>query len=76
MGGPDENAHNVFTAAVDQGGTGAALHDFEAATLEGKTLRGEIPNGRGEIDLTGKPGLDGVLVGGEDVGEVSGLERA
>ncbi len=66
--GPDENVHEMFAAAVDQGSDGAAVNDVEAAALQRKSLIGEIPDWR--------RGLYRVLIGGDDVGEMSGLERS
>ena len=65
----------MFAAAIDQSGAGSAAHDFEAAALQGKPVSRKIPDGGREIQLSSEPGLHGVLVGGDDIGEVPRLER-
>jgi hypothetical protein len=65
----------MFAAAVDQGSDGAAVNDVEAAALQWKSLIGEIPDWRRKIQFTIEPGLHRVLIGGDNVGEMSGLER-
>ena len=42
--GPDENAHQMFAAAVDQSSDGAAANDIEAAALQWESLIREIPD--------------------------------
>jgi hypothetical protein len=66
----------MFAAAVDQGGDSAAVNDVEAAALQWKSLIGKIPDWRRKIQFTIEPGLHRVLIGGNNVGEMSGLERS
>jgi hypothetical protein len=63
-------------SAVDQSSDGAAVNDIEATALQRKSLLAKIPDRRRKIHFTVEPGLYGVLIGGDDVGEMSGLERS
>lgn len=76
FGRPDEDVNRVLVSFVDECGDGVAIQIIEAAADQREALRGKILNVRREIDFTVEPGLDGVLVTGDDVGEVPGHERA
>ena len=69
-------AYQMFSAAVDERGDGAAVDYVESSALQGKTIVGEVLNRRREIQLAIEPGLYGVLIGGQHVGEMAGLQRA
>ena len=49
---------------------------IEAATDERETISGEVLDVGREIQFAVEPWFDGVLIGGDDVHEVPGLERA
>ena len=60
---------------VEDEGSGEAPVDLlEAPACQGKPGVGQVEDRRREIELAGEPGLDRVLVGRDDVHQVSGLE--
>ena len=66
----------MLASAVDKSSDGAAVNDVEATALQRKSLIGKIPDWRRKIQFAVKPGLYRVLIGGDDIGEMSGLERS
>jgi len=66
----------VLRAAVDQGRDGAAGKVIQAAAFERKADASEILYGRRIIQLAGKPRLDGVPVGRNDIHQMPGLQCA
>ena len=72
----DKDVDDVFAAAVDEGGSGATGEHIEAAAEERKAVVGEVADGGGEVDLAVEPRFYGVLVGGRDIHEMAGLQRA
>jgi hypothetical protein len=66
----------MLASAVDQSSDGAAVNDVEATAQQRKSLIGKIPDWRRKIQFTVEPGLYRVLIGGDDVGKMSGLERS
>ena len=71
-----EDVDDVLAAGVNEGGDGFAAGNVEASADQWKPLVGEVADGRGEINAAVEPGFDGVLIGGLDIGEMAGLQRA
>ena len=67
FGRPDKEIDNVFIAMKNQRGHAAAVEVIEPAADKRKFPRGQILDRRREIQLSLKPGLHGVLIGGADV---------
>src|ERR1700681_4831970 len=63
-------------ASVYQNGDGAAVHCVQAASLQREALARKILDRRSEIELAVEPGFHRVLVGGDDILEMAGLQRA
>src|SRR5438874_5119961 len=74
--GQDKYVNVVFAAPINKHGNVPAAQNVQAPANQGKTIFGKIFDGRSEVELAAEPGLDGVLIGGSNVGEVTGLERA
>src|SRR6202035_5204459 len=72
----DEQIDYVLAPAVDDRSHRLAVDVIEPAADQGKTLRGQIDDRRGDVELAVEPRLDGVLVAGFDVSQVAGLQRA
>src|SRR6202041_256491 len=73
---PDEDIHEMFAADIDQSGDRLAVHDVNAAALQRESLIAKILDRRREIQLTVEPGLHGVLIGRDNIGEMPGLQRS
>src|SRR6202023_222996 len=73
--GPDEYIDNVFAAGVDENSYRVATNDIESAALQRKARACEIADRRREIQLASEPRLDRVLIGGDDILEMSWLKR-
>ena len=71
-----EQIDDVLAAAIDHCADGAGIDIIEPAADQRKAFRGEVDHRRRDIELAVEPRLDRVLVGGDDVGEVAGLQRA
>ena len=71
-----EQVDDVLAPAIDHRTDGAGVDVIEPATGQGKTLRGEIDHRRRDVEPAVEPRFYRVLVGGNHVGEVAGLQRA
>ena len=71
---PDEDIHEMLPADIDQCSDGAPVNDVNAAALQRESLIAKILNGRREIQFTVEPGLHGVLVGGDEISKMPGLQ--
>ena len=70
-----EQVDDVLAAAIDHGADGAGIDIIEPAADQGKALRGEVDYRRRDVELAVEPRFHGVLVGGNHVGEMTGLQR-
>src|SRR5580693_8409591 len=72
----DEQIDHVLAPVIDDRGHRLAVDVIEPAADQGKTLRRQVDDRRGDVELAVEPRLDGVLVAGFDVGQMAGLQRA
>src|SRR5882757_8705201 len=54
---PNEYVDDMFVPAVDQSCHRAAINEIQTAAGQWKTLRGEILDVRGEVELAAEPGF-------------------
>src|ERR1700730_18667489 len=73
---PDENVDEMFSVGVHQNGDAAAVHDVQSAPLERETRARQILDRRRKIELASEPGFHRVLIGRDDILEMTGLQRA
>ena len=73
---PDIDIDDVLAPLVHQDGGGVAPHAIQPAANQRKAIGGEVIYGWGEIDLAGKPGFHRVPVGGGNLDDMAGHERA
>src|SRR5260370_35598078 len=66
----------MLVALIDGRGARPPADIVEPPALQWKAGRSEVLDRRGEIDAAGEPRLDGMLVAGGDVFEMSGLQGA
>ena len=66
----------MFAALIDERGGGMLIEIIESSADERKSLRGEIFNGRREIQFAIEPRFYCVLVGGFHVRKMAGHQRA
>src|SRR4029077_15885904 len=72
----DEEIDHVLAAAIDDRRHRLAVDVIERAADQGESLPGQVDDRRRDVELAVEPRLDGVLVAGFDVGQMSGLQRA
>ena len=70
--GPDASER---AGARSDHGHRLAIDKIESAADQGKTLRSQIDHRRGKVDAPVKPGLHGVLVTRQHIGQVIRLQR-
>src|SRR3954465_170013 len=70
-----EQVDDVLPAAIDHRADGAGIDIIEPAADQGKALRGQVDHRRRHVELAVEPRLYGVLIGGNHVGEMPGLQR-
>ena len=68
--------HRVLLALIDERGHGPSRHVIEPAADQRKANRREIDDRRREVQLAEEPRLHGVLIGGADIEEMLGHQRA
>ena len=73
---PDKEVDEMLLTLIDERGDGAVRQIIQPPADEREALCGEVGDGRGKVQFAIEPRLDGVLVGGRDIGEMTGLERA
>src|SRR3954466_3589199 len=71
----DEQIYHMRAPAVHDSGNGAGVDIIEPAADQGKALRGQVDHRRRHVELAVEPRLYGVLIGGNHVGEMPGLQR-
>src|ERR1700688_496305 len=73
---PNENIHDMFATAVYQRRNGAVVDHIETPALQRITLFGKIADWRSKVYLPVEPWFHGVLIGGDDIFQVSWLQRS
>src|SRR3984893_17068700 len=71
-----EQVDHMRAPPVDDGASRARIDIIEPAADQRKTLRGEIDHRRRHVELAVEPRFYRVPVGGQHVGEMSGLQGA
>ena len=71
-----EDINDVLAARVDECCNGFPAGDIEPSADQREAIVCKVADRRSEIDAAVEPRFDGVLVGGFDIGEVAGLQRA
>jgi hypothetical protein len=61
----------MLAAGIDQSCDRVAVNDVDAAALQWKSLIGEVLDRRREIQFAVEPRLHGVLVGRDDIDEMT-----
>src|SRR6266478_1761317 len=74
--GQHKDIDDMLAAPVDECGNRLAGNHVEPTANQRKTLAGEVDGGRRQVALSGEPRLDRVLVGGSDIGQMAGEQRA
>ena len=70
-----EQIDDVLAAAIDHRTDGAGIDIIEPAADQRETLRGQVDYRRRNIEPAVEPWFYGVLIGGNHISEMPGLQR-